>query len=105
VRLASACQLAADNALTGLPGGRSNWHTVDADEIWLWHAGSPLEISTADASGKEQPRQVVMLGPDVLADEQPQVLIAKDDWQMAYARTGWALVSPRATVKGVRKTR
>jgi uncharacterized protein len=26
-------------------GERSHWHRVDADEIWLWHAGSPLVLS------------------------------------------------------------
>jgi predicted cupin superfamily sugar epimerase len=25
-------------------GQRSHWHTVDATEIWCWHAGSPLWV-------------------------------------------------------------
>ncbi len=28
-------------------GERSHWHRVDASEIWLWHAGSPLTLLTA----------------------------------------------------------
>lgn len=26
-------------------GERSHWHRVDADEIWLWHAGAKLALS------------------------------------------------------------
>lgn len=26
---------------------RSHWHRVDAAEVWLWHAGSPLALLTA----------------------------------------------------------
>ena len=25
-------------------GERSHWHAVDATEIWLWHAGSPIRL-------------------------------------------------------------
>jgi predicted cupin superfamily sugar epimerase len=28
-------------------GQCSHWHTVDAAEIWLWHAGDPLLLSLA----------------------------------------------------------
>jgi hypothetical protein len=39
-------------------GERSHWHRVDAAELWLWHAGSPLALSIADADG----RRTLMLG-------------------------------------------
>ena len=29
-------------------GEISRWHRVDADEIWLWHAGGPLELRLSD---------------------------------------------------------
>ena len=33
-------------------GERSHWHTVDAVEIWHWHAGAPLKLSlTATDAG------------------------------------------------------
>ena len=32
-------------------GESSHWHTVDATEIWLWHAGNPLDLSLADPTG------------------------------------------------------
>ncbi|MET0771707.1 MAG: cupin domain-containing protein, partial [Candidatus Limnocylindrales bacterium] len=30
-------------------GERSAWHRVDATEVWLFHAGDPLELSIAGA--------------------------------------------------------
>ena len=60
---------------------RSHWHKVDATEIWLWHAGDPLLLSlAADAAG---PVRKVRLGPDVLAGDAPQVIIAHGEWQAA----------------------
>ena len=32
-------------------GERSEFHTLDADEYWLWHGGSALEIWELDAEG------------------------------------------------------
>lgn len=72
-------------------GERSHWHKVDAAEIWLWHAGSPLTLRTAEQDAG--PISEVTLGPDVLAGEMPQQVIGADHWQAADAHRGWALVS------------
>lgn len=72
-------------------GQRSYWHRIDAAEIWLWHAGSPIALSTSP--GDAGPVQTVTLGGDVAAGEAPQHVIEPDHWQAAHARTGWALVS------------
>jgi predicted cupin superfamily sugar epimerase len=72
-------------------GRKSHWHKVDASEIWLFHAGSPLRLRTAVADAG--PVQEVRLGADVLAGELPQVRIAPNEWQAAEADRGWALVS------------
>lgn len=72
-------------------GQRSHWHKVDAAELWLWHGGSPLRLSSAPAD--EGPITDVRLGPDVLRDETPQWLIPPYHWQAAEADRGWALVS------------
>jgi uncharacterized protein len=72
-------------------GQRSHWHKVDATELWLFHAGSPLNLSTA--VGDEGPSRSVRLGPDVLAGERPQLRIQPGEWQSAEAESGWALVS------------
>lgn len=62
-------------------GERSHWHRVDADEIWLFHAGSPLSLDIApDAAG---PVTRHRLGPDVLAGDAPQVIVPAGFWQAA----------------------
>ena len=43
-------------------GERSQWHRIDATELWLWHAGAPLALGTAAAGGS--PREI-HLGPDL----------------------------------------
>ena len=72
-------------------GQRSHWHKVDASEVWLWHAGSALTLSTAPHDAG--PVTTVRLGGDVLAGEVPQHVIAPHHWQAAQADEGWALVS------------
>ena len=72
-------------------GDRSHWHTVDAAELWLWHAGAPLALSIAP--GDAGPARTIALGPDVLAGEQPQALVPPGHWQAAEPLGDWALVS------------
>mgnify|MGYP000980257050 CR=1 FL=1 len=69
-------------------GERSHWHRVDADEIWLWHAGVPLVLSM----GMEQPEDL-RLGPDVLGDEVVQAVVPAGWWQAARPLGEWTLVS------------
>ena len=72
-------------------GQRSHWHRVDAAELWLWHAGSPLTLSIADDD--RGPVRTILLGGDVIAGEAPQGLVPVGAWQAAAADGGWALVS------------
>jgi uncharacterized protein len=69
-------------------GERSHWHRVDADEIWLWHAGAKLELSL----GLER-AEAVILGPDVLAGDAVQAVVPKGWWQAARTLGAWTLVS------------
>ncbi|MBR9892697.1 cupin domain-containing protein [bacterium] len=72
-------------------GERSHWHRVDADEIWLWHAGAPLELSiSANDTG---PRLDHRLGPDLLGQERPQIIVPAHHWQAARSHGDWTLVS------------
>jgi predicted cupin superfamily sugar epimerase len=92
-RAEAAGERAAGTAIHFLlePDQRSHWHKVDADEIWLWHAGAPIALSiAADRTAKPIVHQ---LGPHVLAGEAPQVLVAAGHWQAAEPHGGWALVS------------
>jgi len=72
-------------------GQRSHWHRVDADELWLWHAGAPLELRIADEDSAEI--RSFLLGGDVLAGYSPQCLVPASRWQSTEANIGWALVS------------
>lgn len=69
-------------------GERSHWHRVDADEIWLWHAGAPLVLSMGlDQAGDAR------LGPDVLGGEMVQAVVPAGWWQAARSTGEWTLVS------------
>lgn len=68
---------------------RSHWHRVDATELWLWHAGAPLDLRIA-ADGAERR---VRLGGDVLVGQSPQARVPAGSWQSAEAAHGWSLVS------------
>ena len=61
-------------------GERSHWHRVDADEIWLFHRGSPLRLSIDTTEH--------VLGPD-----QPQIRVAAHAWQAAEPTGEYTLVS------------
>lgn len=76
-------------------GERSHWHRVDADELWLWHAGDPLTLWMSP--DPQTPANARVLGPDILAGDTPQALVPKDHWQATEApargAAGWSLVS------------
>jgi uncharacterized protein len=80
------------------PGERSRWHVVRSDELWFWHSGGPLTLrlggdSAPTAAGPSAPPAPaapsspgvvdVLLGPDVLAGQQPQALVPGGVWQCA----------------------
>lgn len=70
-------------------GDHSHWHTVDAVEIWHYHAGAPLELSLS-MDGRTV--RTIRLGPDILAGERPQGIVRKGEWQSARSLGDWTLV-------------
>jgi len=70
-------------------GQRSHWHRVDATEIWHWYAGSVLDLSLSP-DGRKVTLQV--LGPDLAADQSPQIVVPAGTWQSAQSRGEWTLV-------------
>lgn len=75
-------------------GQKSHWHRVDAAEIWLWHAGDPLELRLAP--GDDSPVGNVTLGPDMAAGQLLQHVVAPGEWQGAMpagSEHGYVLVS------------
>jgi uncharacterized protein len=66
-------------------GERSKRHRVDADEMWFWHAGAPLELTINEAR--------VTLGADLANDQRPQAIVPAHQWQAAQSLGAWTLVS------------
>lgn len=70
-------------------GERSQWHRVDAAEVWHFYAGAPLRIRIAE-DGK--PIAVRRLGPDLAAGKRPQAVVPAGAWQAAESLGEWTLV-------------
>ncbi len=71
-------------------GERSHWHRVDADEIWLFHAGAPLRLSIAHADQRIDRHR---LGLDLDGGELTQLVVPAHAWQAAESDGDWTLVS------------
>ena len=66
-----------------MPGQQSAWHTVRSAELWLYHRGSPLLLEV----GPEQDgAATLLLGSDIDAGEQPQLVVPPGHWQRAKPR-------------------
>jgi predicted cupin superfamily sugar epimerase len=69
-------------------GERSHWHRVDADELWLWHAGAPLCLrQSADGRGQT----TIRLGPAHAGGEVLQAVVPDGIWQTAASEGAWTL--------------
>lgn len=87
-------------------GQRSHWHRVDADELWAWHAGAPMELSIATGqdpragdSHTSRARDCALpavamhrLGMDLAAGERPQAVVPAHAWQSAQPLGDWSLM-------------
>lgn len=80
-------------------GERSHWHRIDADEVWQFAAGDPLELRIHPGEGGPEgaaPRgagmTVVRLGGDVLSGDVPQAVVPAGAWQAARPLGAWTLV-------------
>jgi predicted cupin superfamily sugar epimerase len=69
-------------------GERSRWHRIDSAELWHFYAGSPLKLSIATDSG----RQELQLGPDIMAGQRPQIEVPPMAWQAAESEGDFTLV-------------
>jgi predicted cupin superfamily sugar epimerase len=70
-------------------GERSHWHRVDADELWHYHAGAPLELSLSNDGRRVRH---VRVGIDFDAGELPQAVVPRGVWQAARSLGHWTLV-------------
>lgn len=82
-------------------GGGSHWHSVDAVEMWHFHAGAPLSLGIAPPSGLAS---FVTLGSDLAGGQRPQGIVPHGYWQSARSLGAWSLVgctvSPGFTFDG-----
>ncbi len=89
------------NALTAIyflvtPASPSAWHILPSDEVFLWHAGSPVEMLRLPPEGPSEP---ITLGIDLAAGQRPQAVVPGNVWQgcrladREETQPGWALMS------------
>ncbi len=74
-------------------GQVSRWHRIRSDELWFFHAGSPLEVITIRPDGSEQK---LSLGLDLNAGQLPHVMVPAESWfgsRMTSGRFDFTLVS------------
>ena len=65
------------------PGEVSAWHVVVSAELWLYHLGSPLTLTLGGNGDAPVARGDYTLGPDVLAEQRPQLVVPPGEWQTA----------------------
>jgi len=72
------------------PDERSAWHRIDSTEIWHYYAGGPIELTLATTD--QGPVTCHLLGQDIAAGHEPQVVIPPGTWQTARPIDGYTLV-------------
>jgi predicted cupin superfamily sugar epimerase len=72
-------------------GERSQWHRIDAVEVWHHYAGAALELAIANDPGAENALRI-RLGADILSGERPQAVVPAGSWQAAESLGDWTLV-------------
>ncbi|WP_127507903.1 cupin domain-containing protein [Paenibacillus humicus] len=65
------------------PGEESAWHKVLSDELWLFHAGGPLELTIGGHGDKPEAAETFILGLDIASGQTPQALVPAGAWQTA----------------------
>lgn len=70
-------------------GEVSEWHRVDAVEIWHYYAGAPL-VLTLSQNGHDA--QAAHLGIAFQTGQRPQIVVPSGCWQTATSLGEWTLV-------------
>lgn len=77
-------------------GESSHWHRVDAEEMWIWQAGDPLELRIAKHDAG--PVETLTLGANVAAGQHLQGMVPTNAWQAA--RSAAPAIDPAAEPAG-----
>lgn len=67
----------------------SEWHRIDAVEVWHFYAGAPL-VLTVSPNGHDA--AAYHLGPDIASGQRPQLVVPTGHWQSAVSLGAWTLV-------------
>ena len=70
-------------------GDVSEWHRVEAAEIWHHYAGAPLVLTVSPDGHDATARH---LGPDLALGQLPQIVVPAGHWQTATSLGAWTLV-------------
>jgi uncharacterized protein len=73
-------------------GESSAWHRVRSDEVWLAHLGH-VTIELGGHADEPEPGSRHVVGTDVQAGEEPQVVVTGGAWQRTIPGQADALVS------------
>lgn len=71
--------------LTNDPDSFSALHRLPTDEIFHFYLGDPVETLLLFPDGSSQ---VVILGPDLLSGQKPQLIVPRGVWQGSHLRPG-----------------
>lgn len=77
------------------PGTFSALHRLQSDEIFHFYAGQPVKMLQLHGDGRGAE---IILGPDVLAGQRPQVLVPCGVWQGSFLMEGGAYALLGCTV-------
>lgn len=69
-------------------GDVSDWHRIDAAEVWHFYAGAPL-VLTVSENGNDA--RAAHIGANVLAGQKPQFIVPPGAWQTAVSLGAWSL--------------
>lgn len=77
------------------PPTMSALHLLETDEIFHWYLGGPVRMLqlSPDGTGRE-----VVLGPDLLGGQSPQVVVPRGTWQGSFLESGHAFALLGCTV-------
>jgi predicted cupin superfamily sugar epimerase len=70
-------------------GEVSDWHRVDAAEVWHFYSGAPLVLTISPAGHDAESRH---LGPELRMGQRPQIVVPAGHWQTATSLGAWTLV-------------
>jgi predicted cupin superfamily sugar epimerase len=70
-------------------GDVSEWHRIDAVEVWHHYAGAPV-VLTVSENGHDA--QATILGPDIMAGQRPCFAVPAQAWQTCTSLGEWSLM-------------